>query len=89
MDIEGAELEVVPEILGTKIQICQLLLEVHQLLGLDFFFLLRTINDFGFFLFSREANSFCCPACFEYSFLHRNCAAEFGLKNLIQENFNF
>ncbi|KAI1705301.1 methyltransferase domain-containing protein [Ditylenchus destructor] len=82
MDIEGAEFEIADEFLA--VPICQLLIEVHPqnttnpLQALNF---LRKLSNHGFYLFSYEINGHNYKVC-EYSFIHENCLADYGVKTI-------
>lgn len=95
MDIEANEFVVIPQIFGSKTEnapgtwVCQLLIEVHPRLGNAWIRLFKTIAKAGFLMFSREANTFCQPACFEYSFVHETCLRRYGIRpTKIHRNFD-
>ncbi|KAI1699894.1 methyltransferase domain-containing protein [Ditylenchus destructor] len=82
MDIEGTEFEIANEFLA--VPVCQLLIEVHPqnatnpLQTLNF---LRKISNHGFYLFSYEVNGHNYKVC-EYSLIHENCFADYGVKTI-------
>lgn len=94
MDIESSEFVVIPQIFsstdekepGTKF--CQLLIEIHPAASSAWINLFRTIAKAGFLMFSREANTYCYPACYEYSFVHKSCLREYGIESeVVHRNF--
>ena len=95
MDIENGEFSVIPQIFGAanksgvQAKACQLLIEIHPRPTSAWINLFKTIEKAGFLMFSREANSYCKPPCYEYAFLHESCLDFYAVKKTkIQQNFH-
>ncbi|GMS96951.1 hypothetical protein PENTCL1PPCAC_19126, partial [Pristionchus entomophagus] len=76
MDIEGAELTVLPQFLKSN-SVCQILLEIHNIAETPK--VLRTVAKAGFLLqkYELSTHGLKTGVC-EYSFIHESCIKKYG-----------
>uniref|UniRef100_A0A0N5AQ65 Methyltranfer_dom domain-containing protein n=1 Tax=Syphacia muris TaxID=451379 RepID=A0A0N5AQ65_9BILA len=79
IDIEGAEFQVMPMVLG-KTKICQILIEIHNSAPRTLS-LLKQFAANGYYLFSYEINGYHHNLA-EYSFILDSCIEKYGAKLL-------
>lgn len=83
MDIESSEFTALPPLLESKFvsegNICQILLELHDHVE-PWKQLQRRMEKVGYLMFYKEANTF-GQCCHEYSYIHKTCLKQYGLRN--------